>query len=254
MAEVLLLNPAKRRKARRRNPSPAQLRARARFAAMARGRSRRRNPSPRIAARNLAGSGSPKTPYESNPRRRRRRNPIRTYRSAVIRRRRNPISLGGLSINSIMGTVREAAVQGAGAVVMDMGYGYVQRYLPASLQAGPGQATAGAAVKALLTVVAGKLLSRATGGLSQKAALGALTVQARDLVSGMLPAGTVAGLGYAVPGRVINRSARIGPNRLSAYLPPGSATPLLNAYTTPGTRSPLLSGSGNARQREGFMR
>jgi len=254
MAEVLLLNPAKRRKARRRNPSPAQVRARAKFAAMARARSRRRNPAPRVAARNLAGAGSPKLTYESNPRRRRRRNPVRTYRSAVLRRRRNPISLGGLSVASLMSTVREAAVQGAGAVAMDVGYSYVQRYLPASLQAGPGQATAGAAVKALLTVVAGKLLSRATGGLSQKAALGALTVQARDLVSGMLPAGTVAGLGYAVPGRVVNRNARIGPNRLSMYAPPGSASPLLSAYTGAGVRSPLLSGAGNARVREGYAR
>lgn len=253
MAEVLLLNPAKRRKARRRNPSPAQLRARAKFAAMA--RSRRRNPARRVAAR--LRNPAPAVSYESNPRRRRRsarrRNPIRIYRS-MTRRRRNPISLGGLSINSIMSTVKDAAVMGAGAVVVDMGYTYVQRYLPASLQAGPGQATAGAAVKALLTVAAGKALSRATGGLSQKAALGALTVQARDLVSGMLPAGTVAGLGYSVPGRVVNRSARIGPNRLSMYTPPGGPTPLLSAYTAPGSRSPLLSGAGNARQREGFMR
>jgi hypothetical protein len=109
-------------------------------------------------------------------------------------------------------------------------------------------------VKALLTVVAGNGLSRVTGGASKKAAMGSLVVQMRDLVSGMLPAGTVAGLGYSVPGRVINRSARIGPNRLSMYTPPGTQSPLLNAYTAPGMRSPLLSGAGNARQREGFMR
>lgn len=253
MAEVLLLNPAKRRKARRRNPSPAQRAARAKFAAMARARSagarranpkrRRRNPTPAVS-------------YEMNPRRRRarRRNPIAAYRR--VARRRNPIGLGSVSLNGIMAVAKEAAVMGAGAVAMDVAYGYVQKYLPASLQAGPNQATVGAAVKAVLTVAAGQMLSRSTGGLSRKAALGALTVQMRDLVSGMLPAGTVAGLGYAVPGRVVNRSARIGPNQttMNAYTPPGSKTPLLNAYTAPGSMSPLLSGVRDARAREGFAR
>lgn len=253
MAEVLLLNPAKRRKARRKNPSPAQRAARAKFAAMARARSvsarranpkrRRRNPAPMVS-------------YEANPRRRRarRRNPIAAYRR--VTRRRNPIGLGSVSLNGIMAVAKEAAVMGAGAVAMDVAYGHVQKYLPASLQAGPNQATVGAAVKAVLTVAAGQMLSRSTGGLSRKAALGALTVQMRDLVSGMLPAGTVAGLGYAVPGRVVNRSARIGPNQttMNAYTPPGSKTPLLNAYTAPGSMSPLLSGVRDARAREGFAR
>lgn len=253
MAEVLLLNPAKRRKARRRNPSPAQRAARAKFAAMARARSagaRRANPKRR--RRNPA----PMDSYEANPRRRRarRRNPIAAYRR--VTRRRNPIGLGGISVNSIIGVAKEAAVMGAGAVAMDVAYGYVQKYLPASLQAGLNQATAGAAVKGLLTVIAGQALSKATRGLSRKAAMGALTVQFRDLVSGMLPAGTVAGLGYAVPGRVVNRSARIGPNQttMNAYTPPGSKTPLLNAYTAPGSMSPLLSGVRDARAREGFAR
>lgn len=253
MEEVLLLNPAKRRKARRKNPSPAQRAARAKFAAMARARSgaARRASNPKRRRKNPARAAMP---YVANPRQRsRRRNPVAAYRR-MSTRRRNPISLGGFSIAGFMNVAKEAAVQGAGAVAMDVAYSYVQRYLPPSLQAGAGQATAGAAVKALLTVFAGKMLSKSTGGLSQKAALGALTVQARDLVSGMLPAGTMSGLGYAVPGRVLNRSARIGPNRLSQYTAPGGNTPLLNAYTSPGGRSPLLSGAGNARVREGYPR
>ena len=243
MAEVLLLNPRARRKSRRRNPSPAQLRARAAFAAAA--RARRKNP--RRARR--ANPVAPATGYAANPRRRRRyarrRNPVMSFRRAS-RRRTNPINLTG-----IMDMMQGAAIQGAGAVAMDVAYSYVAKYLPASMQAGPGQVTVGSAVKAVITAVAGKALSRATKGLSMKAAQGALTVQARDIVAGLLPAGTMAGLGYAVPaGRVVNYSPRVGPTRTALGAYTNGPTPLLSAYTAPGY-SPVLSG---ARRREGAIR
>lgn len=241
MAEVLLLNPRGRRKARRKNPSPAQRRARAAFAAAARARAK--NPA-RRRARNPVSLASP---YAANPRRRRRArrsNPIGAYRR-VARRRSNPINLDG-----IMSMLQGAAVQGAGAVAMDVAYSYVAKYLPASMQAGPGQVTLGSAVKAVITAVAGKALSKATNGLSMKAAQGALTVQARDIVAGLLPAGTMAGLGYMSPASIANYSPRIGPTRtaLGAYVQGG--TPLLSAYTQGG--GPLLSGGGRARAREGM--
>lgn len=240
MAEVLLLNPRGRRKARRKNPSPAQRRARAAFAAAARARAK----NPRRRARNPVSLASP---YVTNPRRRRARrmNPIGAYRR-VSRRRSNPINLDG-----IMSMLQGAAVQGAGAVAMDVAYSYVAKYLPTSMQAGPGQVTLGSAVKAVITAVAGKALSKATNGLSMKAAQGALTVQARDIVAGLLPAGTVAGLGYAVPaGRVVNYSPRVGPTRTALGAYSVGAPPLLSAYTAPGY-SPVLSG---ARRREGAIR
>jgi len=253
MSEVLLLNPAKRRKARRKNPSAAQLRARARFAAAARARSRAANP-----ARKRRRNPAPAYAALANPaprRRRARRSAIRSYRAAS-RRRRNPISLGSsLNLNAIMGMAKEAAVMGAGAVAMDIGYGYVSKYLPASMQAGPGTVSVGSVVKLGLTATAGRLLSKATRGLSNKAAIGAMTVQFRDIVSGMVPAGVMSGVGYSVPARVINRSARIGPNGVGMYTRPGSQSPLLSGvgrYTAPGSVSPLLSGS--AREREGFAR
>lgn len=263
MAEVLLINPAKRRKARRANPSPAQKRARAAFAAAA--RARRKNPAKR--RRNPVAQAA--VPYAENPRRRRRRvarrsNPaLRTYR-----RRRNPI--GGVSVNSIVTMLKDGAVMGAGAVAADLGYGYIANMLPMTLRAGPGQITAGSALKAVITAAAGKMLSRATNGLSVKAAQGALVVQARDIALALLPpsiAGSpagVAGLGYATPaGRLVNYTARVGPNRpmgagagMGAYV--AGRSPLLNgtrggmgAYMTPGA-TPLLSGS--ARVREGYPR
>lgn len=257
MAEVLLLNPAKRRRARRKNPSAAQLRARARFAAASRARSRAANPARKRRRNPLPVYAAAAAP---NPRRRRRvarrRNPaLRSYRAAS--RRRNPIG-SSLNLNAILGMAKEAAVMGAGAVAMDIGYSYVSRYLPASMQAGPGTVSVGSVVKLGLTAAAGRVLSKATRGLSNKAAIGAMTVQFRDIVSGMVPAGVMSGVGYSVPARVINRTARIGPNGINGvgqYTRPGSGTPLLSGmgrYTAPGSVSPLLSGS--AREREGFAR
>lgn len=241
MAEILLLNPRSRsrsrrktRKGRRRNPSPAQLRARAAFAAASRARSRPRR-APVARAANPA------------PRRRRRRSApvMATYRRSS-RRRTNPISMTG-----IVQMLQGAAIQGAGAVAVDVAYAYVAKYLPANMQAGPGQVSLGSAVKAVLTAFAGKALSKHTRGLSIKAAQGALTVQARDIVAGLLPAGTVTnGLGFAVPAPVVNYSPRVGPTRtaMGAYTP--GRPPLLSAYMAPGS-SPVLSG---ARAREGAIR
>lgn len=234
MAEVLLLNPRTRRKARkgrrRGNPSPAQARARANFAAAA--RARHANPARRRKARRRNPIGA-----VSNPAR-------RAYRRSS-RRRSNPISVSGVTQ-----MLQGAAVMGAGAVAVDVAYSYVAKYLPANMQAGPGTVSLGSAVKAVFTAIAGKALSKSTKGLSMKAAQGALVVQARDIVAGLLPAGTMQGLGYMVPAPVVNYSPRVGPNRtrLGAFVP--GRPPLLSAFMAPGT-SPVLSG---ARSREGAIR
>ena len=85
---------------------------------------------------------------------------------------------------------------------------------------------------------------KVTRGLSRKAAMASLTVQAHDLLKGFVPAALP--LGYASPALVAQGTNRVGPIRqgMNAYTPPGQ-TPLLSAYTK-GTQ--LLSG---ARGREG---
>lgn len=249
MAEILLLNPAKRKarkstkstrakKARRAsNPSPAQLRARKAFAAMAKARSRKANPKRRKARRANPAPALARVRRQT----RRRSNPIRA-------RRRNPISLTG-----IMPIIRESAIMGAGAVAADLVYGYAARWLPANLQAGPGQLTAGSAVKAFLTAWAGHSLRGVTRGASVKAAQGALVGQMRDIVANMLPpmlqAQAVNGrMGWASPALVQPMQTRVSPNRLGAYTP--GVSPSLSAYT-PGV-SPSLSGRRfSAREREG---
>lgn len=257
MSETLLLNPRRRRKAARRrsNPSAKQKANWARFARMARAKA---NPRRRARRRNPA-TVSQMPQVNPHRRRARRRNPapLRAYRAAS-RRRSNPI--GGLpSINSIIGQIKEGAVMGAGAVGIDVLYGYLSRYLPANMQA-TGGLNLGAAAKAVITVALGALLSKPTRGMSRKAALGSLIVQSRDVFANLLPAGLpLAGrMGYYGPAMIRQGTPRIGLPRTSmgAYIPGAPST--LNRYTPSGLpgASPLLSQSGrmSARAREGQIR
>jgi hypothetical protein len=182
----------------------------------------------------------------------RRKNPISAARKHVMkhvrRRRRNPI--GGsskLNANTMMSAIKEALMGGVGAVAMDVVYGQINNMLPASLQRMPGTVGTGDAVKAVVTVALGQLLNKATKGYSKKAAMASLTIQAHDIVKSYVPASM--SLGYASPAHVVRGSNRVGPisKTLSAYT--GGGTPLLNAYNKAGAPSPLLAG---ARTREGI--
>lgn len=224
MAELLLLNPRRRRrassKAKRRSPR------------------RRRNPINTIKYRPA----------------RRRSNPIRAMRRRFGRRRRNPISLRGMT-GTLMTQLRDAAIGAGGAIAVDVLMGKLNPMLPASMQRVPGTIGAGDAVKAVITVLLGKLLSKPTRGLAGKAAQGALTVQLHGMLSTFVPAGLA--LGYYNPAQVVNYSGRVGPirrgaNGMARYVQPG-VTPLLSGvdrYVRPGV-SPLLS---SAREREGAVR
>ena len=210
MAEMLLINPRKRRAAKKARRSPV---ARRRVTA------RRKNP---IVAM------------------KRRSNPLSAMRRRVTRRR-NPINMG---MGSYMTQIREALMGGAGAVVMDVVFGQVNKFLPATLKTVPGQVGAGDAVKAILTVAIGQVLSKPTMGFTKKAAAASLIVQAHGIIKSFVPA-TLA-LGYASPAYVEQGTNRIGPIRkgMNAYTATG--TPLLSAYMKQGSTS-LLNG---ARSRE----
>lgn len=221
MAEMLLINPRRRRKARRANPIAKRRRVTRRrnpLAAVA--RRRRRNPMPAV----------------------RRRNPIGLARRRVMRRR-NPIG-GRMGTGMIMAAIREAFVGGAGAVAVDLAMGQINRYLPASLKTVPGTVGAGDAVKALITVTLGHLLARPTRGLSRKMALGALTVQSANIMKSFVPATMT--MGYASPARIVRGVNTVGPN-MGAYT---QGSPLLNAYTRSNV-TPLLSANrSSAMSRE----
>jgi hypothetical protein len=174
----------------------------------------------------------------------RKHNPIHAMRRRVMRRR-NPI--GGGMMSGYMTLIKDGLIGGAGAVAMDVVYGYVNNMLPASLQNQPNTVTSGDAVKAMFTVAAGKGLSRMTGGLSMKAAQASLAIQSYNIVKQFLPA--TMSLGYASPAQVITGTNRVGPIRqgMNAYVRPGQ-TPLLSAYQRPGATALL---NGKAAKREG---
>jgi hypothetical protein len=230
MAEVLLINPRKRRKARKAT------------------RRTRRNPAAPIAvtrSRNRAAF-----PFQANPKRRRRR------RAGAVRRwRSNPIQTRGV-LRGLFPMLQNAAIGAGGAVAVDFAMGKLNPMLPETLRTTPGTVGAGDAVKAVVTVALGQLLSRFTRGHSRTAAQGALTVQADKIIRSMLPADIKSQLGWWTAGPVIQGSARIPPvatNSLDAYVRRGAPSPLLNgtgAYMRPGV-TPLLNG---ARSRENAVR
>ena len=234
MAEMLLINPRTRRKTRKANPARRRRRNPLALARVVHRRRRRANPIAAVA-------------------RRRRRNPIGMMKRRVMRRR-NPSMLGG----NYMTAIREALMDGFGAVAIDYAYHMIAKAIPGS--AGSfltPTATVGAAdaVKAVLTVVLGNALNGVTRGFSRKAAKASLTVQSYQIMKKVLPSqitSNLSGLGYMTPAVVSSGyGTRIGPIRgqMGAYTAPG-ATPLLSAYTQSGSASPLLSGS-HARMREG---
>jgi hypothetical protein len=235
MAEMLLINPRRRRKARKANPARRRRRANPLALARVMPRRRRRNPIAAVA-------------------RRRRRNPIGAMRRRVMRKR-NPSMLGG----NYMMAIREALMDGFGAVAIDYAYHMIAKAIPGTagsmLTPNPTSVGAADAVKAVLTVVLGNALNGVTRGFSRKAAKASLTVQSYQIMKKVLPAqisGNLSGLGYMSPAVLTSGgNTRIGPIRgqMGAYTS-GGATPLLSAYTSSGSASPLLSGSG-ARMREG---
>jgi energy-converting hydrogenase Eha subunit B len=173
----------------------------------------------------------------------RRRNPIAAARKHVmkhVRRRRNPIGGSKMNANTMMSAIKEALMGGVGAVAMDIVYGQINNMLPASLQRTPGVVGTGDAVKAVITVALGQVLNKATKGYSKRAAMASLTIQAHDIVKSYVPASM--SLGYASPARVVRGTNRVGPisKTLSAYT---TGTPMLNAYNKSGAPSPLLSGA-----------
>lgn len=155
MAELLLVNPRKRRKTRASNP---------------RKRRRARTSNPR-RRRHVA--------RRANPRRRRhvarRANPH--YRR---RHRRNP-SFRGIS-SGIAPTLKAGAIGAAGALGLDLLWGYGAKYLPASLATGMAASAAKLLGSVLIGVIGNKLLR----GKGQAMAVGAATVAIHEIAKAQL--------------------------------------------------------------------
>jgi hypothetical protein len=253
MAGMLLLNPRKRRR-------------KAATGAKRRTRSRKPNPAwfkkghvAKTRRHRRTRTGPHAIVTRANPVRRRRRNPIRHVRHYAARRRhhRNPLA----GFGGITSLLMDGAIMAAGGIGFDLLYGQINSKLPASLQVNSTTVGAGDAVKLLATVAAGTFLSRMTRGLSQKLALGAVTVQLYDIISGTLPASISSqmhGVGFMNPGPTVTgqpwvkRSTplpRYG-GGMSALLPAGHTSPTMagvSALLPGGATSSTMHGLGRLR-------
>lgn len=228
MSELLLIgNPAKRRRTKAtkrrstKKASPAQLRARAKFAAMARSRSKtakRRSP----ARKSRAVSSTTR----SNPIMAKRRAPKRksAARRTSRRVRRNPISGRGVSA-ALMPALKSAALGAAGAIGVDAVYGFAQSYLPLSMQT-PNDATGNTnygyyAAKGAAAFGVAMALKKVIGANKAASVLqGSLTVTLHDLAKGFVTAN--------IPSMTMAKYTGIAPQNLRS-MPGGRVVNLPNA-------------------------
>lgn len=226
MPQLMIVNPAKRRRA---STKKRRVRAAPR---RARRSSVRRNPiSVAHVKRRIRR-------YV----RRARANPI-THRRRRIRR--NPIGLGSLRASSIVAMLKDAAIGGAGAVGMDWLWDKISPNLPATVVSSVGMSRA---VQAGLTVLLGRLLKGPTRGLSEKMAIGSLTVQAYSVIQDMTSGG-MSGMGYMSPAHITSVGARVGPMQAQGVRRLGMNVPGYRAtlrQALPGTTA-VLNGVGATR-------
>lgn len=217
-ASLLLVGNPARRTARRKSskaPSAAQLRARAKFAAMARATKRRTAVS---------------TTLRSNPVKRRRH--VAKQTPAVSRRRvrRNPIS--SASLRNVTALLKTSAVGAAGAIGVDVLMGFVQGYLPAAV-ATPNDSSGGInysyyAAKGALAVVASMGAAKIIGApKAVRIAEGSMTVTLHGLMARLIAANvssvplgmyTGARLGNSPGGKVLNMNANRPLRGVGAYV------------------------------------
>lgn len=244
MQELLLIgNPARRRKTKRkttgakRRPSAAQLRARAKFAAMSRSRAKARRASTSTT--------------RSNPIVKRRRHVAKRAAPARVhhkrRTRRNPArrSVGGVSSASIMSALKSAGLGAGGAIAVDALFGFAQSYLPASLATdkdASGATQYGYYVaKGALAFGAGMLAKKAIG--AAKAAhmvQGSLTVTLHDLAKNFLTTNVPSVTLGKYPGVPVPMPQGLRGMPGGRVLPPLPASQSLRAYTSGATREAML--------------
>jgi hypothetical protein len=171
MAEILLVNPRKRKSSRRKKPMARKKRRsaaqRAATRKMIAANRRKRRGNPVTVRRRKKKVAKRRTPVS------RRRAPQRRKRRRVTRRRGNP----ALNMRSIQNQLMEAGTGAVGALGLDVIQGYLP--IPANLKTG----LVGTGVKALLAIGMGVVASKVKivrGATANKMVNGALTVVLHD--------------------------------------------------------------------------
>lgn len=161
MAQLMLINPRKRRAAKRKA-------------------TRRAKRSTSAVRKNPIRTASPV---------RRRRSALRGVARRSRRRvRRNPIGLGGIA-----GMLTDAGIGAAGAIGVDMIYNFLP--LPATMKVG----YAGNAAKMATAILIGTFGKKLIGRSAEKLAAGSLVVQAYQILQNLMPISAPT-LGYVQPG------------------------------------------------------
>ena len=253
MQQLLLVgNPARRKTSKRRNPSrraasPAQKRARAAFARMARAR----------AGKKRTRRASSSLSLRSNPVKRRharRANPVHHRRA-----RRNPVSRE--SMTAITGMLKSAAVQAAGALGVDVAFGFVQSYLPTSIQT-PTDATTGGinygyyATKGAAAVGIGMLLKKMMGSArAARVVEGSLTVTIHDAMKQFMTANVPSVTLGMYPQPSSRLGMYTGPTGLRG-MNPGKVIQMARPAALSGPRptSNLGMYANTSRERAGYSR
>lgn len=204
MSSLLLVgNPRRRRRAAAKS-APRRTRA-------------RRN----TAKRRTAKRHSAPVAVAANPVRRRRRTRAR-HNSVHRRARRNPIHSGGL--RGVTTMLKSAAVMAGGAVGVDVAFGFVKDYLPASIATPVDTANGGPnygyyAVKGAFAIGAGMLMRRFLHGNATRVAEGSLVVTMHDLAKQIIAANaSTVPMGRFIPtqiNRIAMNPGRTVPGRMA---------------------------------------
>lgn len=190
MAEILLLNPRKRRRKmsalqrkyfgkRAKNPR----KKRRRSLAVARASATRRRRARGGNYGNFRGAIGPSR--LTNPRRRKRRILTAAYRTIRRRRRSNPSLRLGSIPNRALSLLKSGGIGASGAIAADLLWGYGKGYLPDFVA---GSAIAQYATKLLVAIGVGLLGEKVWRGKGREMAVGAATVTLHDALKAQLQA------------------------------------------------------------------
>lgn len=211
MAELMLVNPRKRKRAKkkmatRRRRTPAQKAATRKLVALNRRRATaKRNPAKRrrkrpIGTRQYAKSQRTKRTPTTRLRARRRKNRVRGYYPNPRRRARTG---RGMVQNIINRQLQPAAIQASGAIGLDVIYGYFGNFIPAQLNTGMMRHVTKGVVALGMGFVVSNFVKNATANEMSK---GALTVVMHDAfkeaLQQFMPAIPLGDVGYYNPSPV----------------------------------------------------
>lgn len=159
-----------------------------------------------------------------------RKGPARKRGGRKSAPRRSARGAGGGMVSGVLGMVKTGAIGGGGAVVVDVGMGFVAQQFPTQgftsrINADGSINPLYYAVKGLLAYALGRYGSRLTPHATTMAA-GAYTVMLYDVIKAVIPASSVpmGKVGYLNPARVVQggvgKVGRVGAyEKLGAYMP-----------------------------------